>query len=274
MTQIYKIYTSVKRLFTKNQLLLILTPFLLLCHPVAGAMPTGSVAPSMELSAATKEATATLSEKTADKSSELRADGRKTSTSESLQLDMDIRRLGADSQFGVAQRAPYIALKTNLLSWATATFNLGIELRLGKKLTLDVPFSLNPWTFGENKKWKHVMLKPELRIWGHEAFNKHFFGINFLYANYNIGHINLPLGIWDDLEHHRYEGALYGGGVSVGNQWILGNKWSLEATFGVGYFYTHYKKRECQTCGPYVKRDNKHYIGPTKLGLSLIFIIK
>ena len=35
--------------------------------------------------------------------------------------------------------------------------------------------------------------------------------------------------------HDRYDGSLYGVGISYGYQWIISKRWSMEATIGVGY---------------------------------------
>ena len=41
-----------------------------------------------------------------------------------------------------------------------------------------------------------------------------------------------------------------------------------------GYIYTNYDKYECATCGKFKGSQDKHYFGPTKAGISLIYIIK
>jgi len=45
---------------------------------------------------------------------------------------------------------PKIAIKTNALYWATSTPNLGLEIGLAKKLTLDISGNYNPWKFSDN----------------------------------------------------------------------------------------------------------------------------
>lgn len=45
---------------------------------------------------------------------------------------------------------PKFAIKTNALYWATSTPNLGFEVGLAKKITLDVSGNYNPWKFGQN----------------------------------------------------------------------------------------------------------------------------
>lgn len=169
---------------------------------------------------------------------------------------------------------PSWGIKNNLLYDATMTFNLGAEFRLSSYLTLDVSGSYNPWTFSENKKFKHIAVQPELRYWIYEPFNGHFLGGHLLYVNYNVGGIKMPLGIFSKLKDFRYQGNGYGMGFSYGYQWILSNRWNLETTFGFGYVYLDHTKYACRTCGKKVGNESKHYFGPTKMGVSLIYVIK
>jgi hypothetical protein len=76
------------------------------------------------------------------------------------------------------------------------------------------------------------------------------------------------------LKEFRYEGSLYGGGLSYGYHWVLNTRWSIEATLGVGYALMDYSKYDCVTCGKKAKDGTRNYIGPTKAGISLIYIIK
>ena len=169
---------------------------------------------------------------------------------------------------------PGWGIKTNLLYDAGTTFSLGAEFRLSPYLTLDVSGTYNPWTFSNNKKFKHVSVQPELRYWIYEPFNGHFLGANLLYASYNVGGVKMPLGIFPDLKDYRFEGDGYGVGFSYGYQWLLSSRWNLEATFGFGYVYLDHTRYECRTCGEKVGHETKHYFGPTKAGISLIYVIK
>ncbi|NDV67156.1 DUF3575 domain-containing protein [Bacteroides sp. 224] len=175
-----------------------------------------------------------------------------------------------DSFRRVVPGTPHFALKSNLLYDATGTINLGFEVKTGRKHTLDVPVNYNPWTFHENRKWKHFLVQPELRYWLCEAFQGHFLGIHGHYGQYNVG--NLPFG--GNLKDSRYEGWLAGGGFSYGYHRMLSNRWSIEATLGLGYAYLSYDKYPCKKCGELLKSDKKHYLGVTKAAVSLIYIIK
>ena len=171
---------------------------------------------------------------------------------------------------GAAQEMPRWNLKTNLLHDATTTINLGAEFRLGEKSSLDIPFNYNPWTFSENRKWKHFLVQPEFRLWTRETFAGSFFGLHGHYAFYNVG--NLPHGPFSTyMRDHRFEGWALGAGVSYGYRWNFRNpRWAIEATVGVGYAYLDYDRFACGRCGERLASETKHYVGPTKAGLSLI----
>ena len=44
-----------------------------------------------------------------------------------------------------------MAVKTNVAMDAVAIPNLGVEVGLSKKLTVDIPFYYNPWKYSDNK---------------------------------------------------------------------------------------------------------------------------
>lgn len=165
-------------------------------------------------------------------------------------------------------------LKTNILGWATTSMNLAGEIRLDEKYTLNLALSYNPFVFGGNRQWRHILVQPEARWWTDRAFNGHFFGVHLLYSHYNAGNVNLPFGLWKGLETYRYQGDLFGGGIAYGYQWRLSDRWRMEASVGIGYAYTNYKKYECHKCGPFIGEEGKSFVMPSKAALSVIYVIK
>ncbi len=150
---------------------------------------------------------------------------------------------------------PHWNIKTNILYDLTGTINLGAEFRTGPKTSLDIPVSYNPWTFSENRKWKHILVQPEFRRWLTESFDGHFFGGHAHWAYYNVG--NMPHGPFSEyMRDHRFEGWLAGVGVSYGYRWNFSRSLALEATVGLGYAYMDYDKFECQNCGANLGRLN------------------
>lgn len=56
-------------------------------------------------------------------------------------------------------------LKNNLLYDATLSFNLGVETKLAPHWSFEFNAGYNPWTFANDKKWKHLMVSPQVRYW-------------------------------------------------------------------------------------------------------------
>lgn len=172
-----------------------------------------------------------------------------------------------------------VGIKTNLLyGGVTFTPNLGLEVGLGRRTTLDISAGYNPWNVNgsnvSNKKLAHFIVQPEFRYFLCERFNGHFFGIHALYSQYNISEHELPMLFGHSSKEYRFQGSAYGGGVSYGYQLMLGTHWNLEFEIGVGYARLDCDKYNCGKCGTKIESGHKNYFGPTKAGISLIYIIK
>ena len=61
---------------------------------------------------------------------------------------------------------------------------------------------------------------------------------------------------------------------SYGYQWIISKRWSMEATVGVGYARLKYDKYARGDGGEKLGHNTRNYFGPTKIGLSFIYVIK
>lgn len=180
-----------------------------------------------------------------------------------------LQRLGAlmlASILCLNLNAQHAAVKTNLLYDATLTPNLGVELGLGRKSTMQVLYSLNLWKhpLNNDKMWKHWQLLGEYRWWPCSKFNGHFIGVHAMGGEFDMQKVRfkLPFYNWpSDLRDKRYEGWNAGGGFTYGYQWILGRHWNLEASLGVGYQYISYKRYPCAECGTTEESGHKHYFG-------------
>lgn len=165
-----------------------------------------------------------------------------------------------------------VGVKTNVLMDATTTMNLGMEVGLSKRSTLDVGVNYNPWEKNDYKMFKMLTIQPEYRYWFCDRFNGHFVGVHAHGGVYQAAGIDMPFGIWPELKDYRYKGNFYGAGISYGYQWLLGKHWNLEGNIGVGYARVKYEKFPCVECGEKVDEGHKNYFGPTKAALSLIYL--
>ena len=160
-------------------------------------------------------------------------------------------------------------ISTNGLYWLTATPNVGVEYSFHKRMSAVVNLSYNPFAFPDNQKWKHVLVAAEYRYWLGSTFKGHYFGAHLTGSLFNMG--NLPFG---GLKQYRYEGVFYGGGLTYGYQWIVSNRINIGADIGLGYLRLDYDKFHCPTCGDQIDRYKSNYLGPTKIGISLIYLFK
>ena len=122
------------------------------------------------------------------------------------------------SGFTGAVQAQKWAVKSNLLYDATTSMNLGVEFGLAEKWTFDLSGNYNPWTFSDNKKWKHWFVQPEVRYWTCKRFGGHFLAAHIWGGEYNVGNVGgIPdfLGTkFSNLKDYRYEGWFAGAGIA------------------------------------------------------------
>lgn len=161
--------------------------------------------------------------------------------------------------------AQRLVVKTNFAYAATATPNLGIEFPLSRSLSVNIEGSYNPIEWKKDKFYKHFLIVPELRYWICQRFTGSFLGIHTLYGKYNLDDSNRLA--------HRYEGDAAGAGISYGYHFYLGKHWGLEFVIGAGFVQLNYKKYESGFCGKYMGEFKRNYFGPTRLAISLAYLL-
>lgn len=169
------------------------------------------------------------------------------------------------------------ALKSNILDDIALDINIGAEIGLAPKWTLDVPFSFNGWKLSHDRRWKHWAVQPGVRYWFCDRFAGHFVGAHTHGGQYNIGgfdgKVNFLGTDFRKLKDYRFQGWFVGAGVSYGYAWILGKHWNAEAEIGIGYSYTRYDQFKCEGCGKRLKTNKPHnYVGLTKLALNIVYL--
>lgn len=166
----------------------------------------------------------------------------------------------------------FIGVKANLPHWLTLTPNAGVEVVIRNNLTFDLSGGYNPFEFADGQQWKHWIIWPELRYWIWEPFNGHFLGVHGVFAEFNAGGLNLPIDRLAALKDRRYQGNVKGVGLSYGYTWIIGNNLLLEVTGGIGYGRLNYDAFSKGKDGFKINEGRKHYIGPTKGAVSLVYL--
>ena len=165
-----------------------------------------------------------------------------------------------------------IAVKANIPHLATATPNLGVEVAFRYKMTFELSGGYNPFEFERGKQWKHWVVWPEIRYWPRETFNGHSIGLHGVFAEFDVGGLDLPDKRLVALKDRRYQGNVNGIGLSYGYAWIIGNSVLLEITAGAGYGRLNYDVFSKGRDGIKIDEGRKHYIGPTKGAISLVYL--
>lgn len=172
-----------------------------------------------------------------------------------------------------------VALKTNLLYLAATTPNLGVEWKFDRHYTASLTAAYNPFRFGQyldvqgntvNPKLHHWLATGEVKYWFCNPFLGWNVGVNVFGGEYNVG----GMKFMSILEGKRYKGWGAGAGLTVGYQFPVSVRWSLDFSFGLGYIYTRYGKYDCYACGDKDGSYKKNYLGPTKAAVSLVYFIK
>lgn len=182
--------------------------------------------------------------------------------------------LAAASALGA--QAQTVGLKTNLINDALLSPNIGIEIGLAPKWTLDIVGEGNFWTV-KSRTWKHVYAQPELRYWLCQRFAGHFFGVHALGGIYNFGNLDLNYNFLGsdlrELKNQRYQGWAAGAGIAYGYAWPVHKHWNVEAELGIGWLYTRYDGYPCTVCGTKFADNLSHnYFGLTKLALNIVYL--
>lgn len=176
--------------------------------------------------------------------------------------------------FGIFRmQAQDFVVKTDLTNWATLSLNVEPEVRVGKKSTLALGLSYNPWTFSENRKWRHLRVQPEYRYWICRPFGGHFLGLHASYTRFNVGRVDFPGHFLPTLAEHRVQGNEWAVGLGYGYHWIISTRWSFEAEVGLGFSHADFDEYRCETCGDFLRERHTNRIMPTKLSLSFIYVI-
>lgn len=169
-----------------------------------------------------------------------------------------------------------LAIKTNIAGLAIGNINVGGEFLIrpeifNKSLTVNLPVSYNPFTYRNNVKLKHIAFQPELRMWLNQSFDGFFVGVHAHYAYYNVGGIST---FSTPVKDRRYQGDLYGIGISGGYKHNLTNRISLEAVLGMGYARMDHDIYKCAKCGTKLGAETNNYFGPTKATIAVVYMIK
>ena len=165
----------------------------------------------------------------------------------------------------------YMAVKTNMLYDALLTPNIGVEFYLGKNYTISADW-MYAWWKKHSIAWWH-------RTYGGDLEFRRYFGRVANEKPLQGWHVGLYGGIvtYDfDWGGRGYLGDRwsYGGGLSFGYSMPWKRRLNLDFTVGIGYLGGEYKEYlPLDGCYVWQCTKQRNYIGPTKIEVSLVWLI-
>ena len=187
--------------------------------------------------------------------------------------------------------SPLLALKSNLLFDAALTPNVEVEVPFGRGRRWSIMvedwfpwfrFSHNekgdasPYYRSDQRPTRHSYqvwtLGAELRYWlaprcsaARPLLSGTFLGIYGAGGKYDVEH-----------RSEGYQGEFTSFGLTIGHSWALSRHWNLELSVSGGYVggpQRHYEAEFDDARLIFRNKDHLRYVGPTKLKLSLAWII-
>ena len=165
--------------------------------------------------------------------------------------------------------AQHIGVKTNALMWTALTPNVGCEVVVGERGSLDLSVFGHYRPYGIDSKL--FALQPEYRYWfSGRPMTREFIGVSAMLADYDM-----------TIRGHVYDGSAASLGMIGGYSFVLGRSWRLELCGGVAVL-CYYQKQ-------YYRHDNYddyfaaqaspvnswgYKLFPAKLGVTFTYIIK
>lgn len=173
----------------------------------------------------------------------------------------------ADISVQQAPRQRFFALKTNLLWDAALCANLGFEIELWPRWSLDVPVWYSPYDITGRWRIRLLATQPEVRYWLREAGTGHYFGVHTSVIGFNVSFAG-------DYRYQDPNHAAFGLGIGYGFAFHLdkAHRWSMEAQVGAGYLsYKWIKYHNTGRNGAEVSHGGGTYWGLTRAGLAISY---
>ena len=157
----------------------------------------------------------------------------------------------------------YIAVKTNLATWAVTAINAAVEVQVGPRLSVDLPVAWCPWDVSRDHAARFLLFQPEARRWFDRPGKGHFVGLHA-----HLGWFNVK---WDDNRYQDTTRPLLGAGLAYGYALPLGRHWGAEFAIGGGYANMKYHTYYNITNGARFDTRVTNYWGITRLGINLVY---
>lgn len=162
------------------------------------------------------------------------------------------------------------ALKTNLLYDMALIPNLGVEFHLGKGWALGLDYNHAWWSLADKDYF--------WRVYGGGIDVRKYFGKASAVRPLSGHHLGLyALAFTYDIEtggRGQMSDLTYSGGLEYGYSLPVGKAFNIDFGIGLGYAGGEYKVYDPEDdCYVWKETRQRHYMGPTKAEISLVWIL-
>lgn len=159
--------------------------------------------------------------------------------------------------------------KSNALLWAATVPNVGAELVVNNRYSIDFPIVYCPYTVKRDYNLKSLLFLPEFRYYINTSLRGHFVGVHA-----HIGYFSVATNNTTRYQDRGADSPLWGFGLSYGYRLPLSSRWNVEFTAGLGYANIRYDAFYNIPHGAQYDAGTKNYFGLTRLGVSFVYRIK
>lgn len=175
---------------------------------------------------------------------------------------------------GLESHAQTVSVKNNIAYDATLTPNLGVEVAMDSVWSLGGEIGFRPWPFSDKttRKYRHLLIAPEVRRYFSRVGEGHFAGASVVYTHYNVGGVTLPFGLYPSVKRKRKEGDALAIGPFYGYAWRIDRHWRFEAAAGFALGYAWYDAYQCGHCGTRTGSESGVFLMP-RVAVNAVYTI-
>ncbi len=160
------------------------------------------------------------------------------------------------------------SVSTNILDYADmGTMNIEAACGVARHWTVTAGLRYNPFSFGEGQEERADMqrsVSAGARYWPWHIFSGWWMSGKLRYQEYRFGGPGFP---------YSAQGDRYGGSLSGGFTYMVGNHFNVEAGIGVWAGYDRYTAFRCLHCGRITGQGSKYFVLPDDFLLSISYIV-
>lgn len=163
------------------------------------------------------------------------------------------------TQLGYSQTK---SVGVNIALLSAGILNTELSVGVKSRISIHMPLTWSGFVVSNEFSLKNYSVSPGVRFWSWHIYSGFFAGTNLGFANYNAV-----------INKRRYCGNTFFTSLSAGYSKMVSQKLNIEGEFGLGAFGVWQDVFESGKCGEFLRYSEKIAILPSKISISLIYIL-